>query len=404
MNHPHQTGETPFEVHSTDLGPDYSLIIPRTFGLSADRIDRIVSHISRMTDREVDRLHAHTNELFAHRHYDVDALFRARADLVEQIRPGATRWDDTRRELLGSCFIMEYSIAAAALFNPSICLTATAGKAVLSLRAVGEGHISSVLFRSARVADDATLTVSPAATKLSTGTVSGDMASGDYEVRFDSSVPLEGRVLFPQSPNERAGLEDVRLVTFYHDPEPDLGNAGGASPQRLPAIYGTVTGYDGETAVPKMFVTEDFQTFNVFSLHGTAARNKDMGLFPCKVGGRYAMVGRQDGHRMTFMHSDSIDRWDSAEPLREPRLDWEIMQIGGCGSPIEVEEGWLLPMHGVGPFRRYSIGFYLLDRNDPSRVIAATPKPVLEPQDDERDGYVPNVVYTCGATIYNDTI
>lgn len=294
---------------------------------------------------------------------------------------------------------MEYSIAAAALFNPSICLDVDQDglkdgecRVIMSLRAVGEGHISSILFRSAVVGADGSVDVDPPYSPLSTGTVEGDPDCGSYHVEFASDVPLAGRVIFPRAADELAGLEDVRLVRFEED--------GGTDAR----YYATVTGYDGKTAIPKMLETTDFRRFRIFTLTGNGAENKDMGLFPRRIGGRYAMISRQDGQRVFVMFSDRIDTWNETTLVREPTFAWEFMQIGGCGSPIETDEGWLLPMHGVGPFRRYAIGFYLLDRDDPTRLLAVTPEPLIEPQDNERDGYVPNVVYSCGAVVHDSRL
>lgn len=415
------TTSTPqlFDIRETGLGPDHSLIIARTFGLSADRVERITAHIAGLNDADVNRILDETHRRFAGRHREVERLFDERAALIADRAPQTSSWPDERRRLLGACFLMEYSIASAALFNPSICphpdqsgLRSGQRRAVVSLRAVGEGHISSVLFREATVGNGGEVEIAPAVAPLDTGRIEGDPSDGEYTVHFTDDVPLGARVLFPVAPDEKVGLEDVRLVEFTDHGGPagrERARAVGDSGERDGAAtgvsyYGTVTGYDGEHVIPKMIETGDFRSFRIFPLSGAGAANKDMGLFPRKIGGRYVMIGRQDGQRMSIMYSDSIERWDAAELLREPHFDWEIMQIGGCGSPIETDEGWLLPMHGVGPFRRYSIGFYLLDRDDPARVRAVSPRPAIEPADDERDGYVPNVVYTCGAMLHRTSL
>ncbi len=401
-----------FDIRNTDLGPDSSLIIARTFGLSDDRVRRISGQIESMDEAEVSRILEETRRRFAGRHRGVDRLFDERAELVSAHAPHTRSWSGDRRRVLGACFLMEYSIASAAVFNPSICphpdqggLAAGERRAIVSLRAVGEGHISSVLFREAILGADGAVDIAPADSPLDTGTLGGDPSTGEYEVFFDDGVPLGARTLFPVAPDEKVGLEDVRLVQFA-----DLAESGVRAPDGIDGVasrvryYGTVTGYDGEHIVPKMIETSDFRRFRIFPLSGAQAANKDMGLFPRKLGGRYWMVGRQDGQRMSIMHSDSIEHWETTELLREPYFDWEIMQIGGCGSPIETNDGWLVPMHGVGPFRRYSIGFYLLDLDDPARVRAVSRRPAIEPADDERDGYVPNVVYTCGAMPHGERL
>ncbi len=387
----------PFVVQETHLGPDYSLVIARCFGVSQARAEAVSELISAMDGVKVERALAETTQRFRGRHSSVEQTWLEHAARAAAYVPETAAWSDPFRKLLGACFTAEYSVAAAALFNPSLCLFPEPDaeeertgrrRAVLSVRATGEGHISSLMFRGVDIEVDGSVRIEDPVTPLSTGVVTEGTADEGYWVCFPPKVPLAARVIFPYASDEVQGLEDARFVRYEDD-------AGAVT------YFATVTGYDGRNITPKMIETVDFRCFRVFPCTGQAARNKDMALFPRPVGGRYAMVSRQDGRSIFIMYSQCLHRWDRAELLRVPHEEWEMVQIGSCGSPIELEEGWLLPIHGVAPFRRYAIGFYLLDLDDPGRVIAATRTPLLEPQENERDGYVPNVVYSCGGVLHN---
>ncbi len=297
-------------------------------------------------------------------------------------------------------FLHEYSFEAAALFNPSIVLhpdqsglAAGARRFILSVRAIGEGHISSLTFRSGVVAADGSIQVDPPARLASvpqilrtTATDSGE----EVELAFPPDHDVSERVIFPVTGSQSNGIEDARFVRFD-----DRGE---------PLYYATYTAYTGRSIRSELLETRDFRTFRMTPLMGSAARNKGMALFPRRMNGRYAMVARQDNENLYLVYSDDLYCWNEGIPILKPQFPWEFVQIGNCGSPIELDEGWLLLTHGVGPVRRYAIGAVLLDKADPSRVLARSREPLVRPEASERAGYVPNVVYTCGAMRHHDRI
>jgi predicted GH43/DUF377 family glycosyl hydrolase len=217
------------------------------------------------------------------------------------------------------------------------------------------------------------------------------LASSNYELSFATSSDLSQRVLFPSGPTESHGMEDARFVRFT---EPD-GSV---------VYYATYTAFDGFTVLPQLIETSDFGVFRIATLNGPAARNKGIALFPRRVGGRYAALGRSDGESNYLMVSDHVRFWHEAERIQMPTQPWELMQLGNAGSPIETEAGWLVVTHGVGPMRRYVLGALLLDLDDPCRVIGDLKEPLLTPNESERDGYVPNVVYSCGSIVHDDQL
>ena len=214
------------------------------------------------------------------------------------------------------------------------------------------------------------------------------LAESNYEIRFEEDQPLCERIIFPSTPNEVRGIEDARFVEFTDD--------DGAR-----TFYGTYTAYDGRKTFPQLLETPDFLNFKSNTLNGPAVANKGLGLFPRKVGGQYACVGRQDGENIYLMFSDNPSFWYTKEILQRPTHPWEFVQLGNCGSPIETEAGWLVLSHGVGPMRKYCIGAFLLDLDDPQKVLGRLPEPLLTPAGNEREGYVPNVVYSCGGQIFD---
>jgi len=217
------------------------------------------------------------------------------------------------------------------------------------------------------------------------------LARSNYEIRFDPEHSLSERVIFPVSENESSGIEDARFVRFVDDD----GEV---------TYYATCTAYNGWSILPQIIVTKDFLHFRMITLNGEYAKDKGMALFPRRINGRYVMISRVDGENMYIMTSDNVHFWEEAERLQEPTDPWEFIQIGNCGSPIETPEGWLLLTHGVGPMRQYFIGAILLDLDRPNRVIGKLRDPLLVPNRDEREGYVPNVVYSCGALIHNEEL
>jgi len=214
------------------------------------------------------------------------------------------------------------------------------------------------------------------------------LARSNYEVQFQPDQELSQRIIFPATPSQRNGIEDARFTCFKNEDGTCI-------------YYATFTAYDGTLVVPELLETSDFLRFRFITLNGPAAKNKGMAIFPRKIGGQYAMLSRQDNENIYFMYSDNIHFWYEAELLLKPTFPWEFVQLGNCGSPMETEAGWLVLSHGVGPMRKYCIGAFLLDRDDPTKVIGRLSEPLLKPSETEREGYVPNVVYSCGALIHN---
>ncbi len=357
------------------------------------RLQVIVDRVLGLDAAGLDREHAQVMLSLDERHRDVDAMLMRRFDdLADRIADPAGIGDDQRR-LIGAYFSEEYAYEAAALFNPSAVLHPDQGDApaggcrfVLSLRGIGEGHVSSVAFRTGSWVPGGALTVDTPSPVAVPPIVEGaqDDANAVVRLRCGGSRELSETVLFPVLPSQRQGIEDVRLVRFVAD--------DGAV-----TYYGTFTAFSGAEATPQMLSGTDFMSFAMRPLSGDAADAKGMALFPRAVDGRYLMLGRQDSESIWLHASDDVYHWNGGAKLVSPRYPWEFVQMGNCGSPIEVDEGWLVLTHGVGTVRNYCMGACLLDKADPSKVLARTPRPILEPSADERDGYVPNVVYSCGA-------
>jgi len=339
-------------------------------------------------------------ENFEGRHRNLIDIFEARAAEMEDAFDPHAQLDKTQRRLIGAYFLNEYSFEASALFNPSIVRHPDQAGApedgcrfILSLRAVGEGHVSSLTFRSGFIAADGSVSVDPTARLASvpkirsrTPTVRGD----EVEVAFRPEEELSERVIFPITSSQSNGIEDARFVEF--------SDAG----QKI--FYATYTAYSGRAIRSELLTTTDFQSFRMSPLSGAAAGNKGMALFPRKIDGRYAMIARQDNENLYLIYSDDLHTWEGGRSFLRPEYPWEFVQIGNCGSPIELDDCWLLLIHGVGAVRRYSIGAVLLDKNDPSKVLARSREPLVRPEPTEREGYVPNVVYTCGAMRHRDQI
>lgn len=364
------------------------------------RANHIVGRVLSLDQETAASLLAEVLENFKGRHRNLLEKFEARADEMEDAF--ATHCDFTKiqRQLVGSYFLHEYSFEAAALFNPSIVSHPDQSGApqggrrfVLSVRAVGEGHISSLTFRSGSIAADGSVSVDPTSRLASIATLRNRMArldGEDVEVVFSPDGDISERVIFPVTASQSNGIEDARFVAFDDDGK---------------TIYrATYTAYDGKAIRSELIETSDFLSFRMSPLRGSAAGNKGMALFPRKIGGRYAMIARQDNENLYLVYSDDLFTWDGGVAILKPQFPWEFVQIGTCGSPIELDEGWLLLTHGVGPVRKYSIGAVLLDKADPSKVLARSREPLVRPEPSEREGYVPNVVYTCGALRHNDHI
>jgi predicted GH43/DUF377 family glycosyl hydrolase len=447
---------------ATILNPDQSRVLLRPFTPGdSHRVAEILGRIMAIPEEQVGALVDDISLEFSQRHHDIRNSFLKRYEQIRDpgIPDGAT--SQPRRMLIGSYFLAEYSLESAALFNPSIVrhpdqtgVPSGALRFVLSLRGTGEGHVSSISFRSGIIHPDNRIEVCASTgfltepqqipnpryekdlfgRKLSElgltreltrrvmyklgdsfaleelraslqteqfrlpdgmAQIDQDEAQGiwmlarsNYEVQFGPGQALSERILFPSTPSQSNGIEDARFVCFQ--------NGDGHC-----TYYATFTAFDGKLVMPELVETTDFLHFRFITLNGPAAENKGMALFPRKIGGRYAMLSRQDNENIYLMFSDNVHFWDEHKVILKPAFPWELVQLGNCGSPIETDAGWLVLSHGVGPVRKYCIGAFLLDRDDPSKVIGRLREPLLKPNQNEREGYVPNVVYTCGALIHN---
>ncbi len=442
------------------LHPDRTRVLARPLQVaSRQRAARICAQVMALPETEVRALLEQVEAEFGDRHVQIRAFLTRR---FEQVRPwlrAGQGLSEERKLLLGSYFTHEYSLEAAALFNPSIVphpdqsdLPPGSLRFVLSLRATGEGHISSITFRTGYLDDRGAIAIHPPtryslepaqvpnasydkalfARKLQELGLVGDftrqvlegvgdaftldelhaairlaserlgardqesasvarktlaLAQSNYEVRFAPESRLSERVLFPVTPSQSNGIEDARFVRFLNE-------------DGTPTYYATYTAYDGKLILPQFIETTDFHRFKFITLNGPAVRNKGMALFPRKIGGRYAMLGRQDYANVYVMFSDHLHFWHTAKLVVKPAYPWEFVQMGNCGSPIETEAGWLVLSHGVGAMRKYCIGAFLLDRDDPTRVLGRLREPLIKPGENEREGYVPNVVYSCGSLLH----
>ena len=392
------------------LRPDPARVIVRPFKPATEprdlnptdktRANHIVDRVLGLDAEAAATQLAEVLENFEGRHRNLLAAFEARAKEMEGALAPHSDFTTVQRQLLGAYFLNEYSFEASALFNPSIVLhpdqTGTpegSCRFVLSLRAVGEGHISSLTFRSGTIAPDGGIAVDPTARLASSPRIVNRTSGPDgdtVELAFNPDQDISERIIFPVTDSQSNGIEDARFVRFSDD-----GRT---------TYYATYTAYTGRAIRSELIETRDFLSFRMSPLRGIAALNKGMALFPRKIGGRYAMIARQDNENLYLIYSDDLSTWNGGVALLKPRFPWEFVQIGNCGSPIELDEGWLMLTHGVGPVRKYSIGAVLLDKNDPSKVLARAREPLLRPEPSEREGYVPNVVYTCGAIRHNDQI
>jgi predicted GH43/DUF377 family glycosyl hydrolase len=450
-------------LHAKRVGPtitpDRSRVLMRPFRPTTDDIARhIAARVMALADEEVARLLGQLLGEFANRHEHVEDFFCKRFEQVKKyLEPGAQP-PLPRQLLIGAYFTHEYSPESAALFNPSIVphpdqsgLPPGALRFILSLRATGEGHISSITFRTGAVSAQHRITLTPPvpfaaepervpnaaydkglfAHKLQEAGVQNDfcrrvldqlhddftlkelhqvlaasgltadtsdatalraargillLAESNYEVNFAPDSLVSQRVLFPSTPSQSNGIEDARFVRFQKD--------DGSF-----TYYATYTAYDGKITLAAIAGDAGLRPFQIQHAQRPAVQNKGMALFPRKINGQYAMLSRQDDENILLMLSDNIHFWQTPKMLLQPAQPWEFIKIGNCGSPIETEAGWLVLSHGVGAMRKYCLGAFLLDLNDPARVIGRLREPLLSPNESEREGYVPNVVYTCGALL-----
>jgi len=392
------------------LRPDPTRVIVRPFKPATEprdlnptdktRANHIVERVLALDTATAAAQLADVLENFLERHRNLLQAFELRAEEMEEALANHTAFTQVQRQLVGSYFLNEYSFEASALFNPSIVAHPDQSgmpdgslRFVLSLRAVGEGHISSLTFRSGSIGPDGTVEVDPTARLASSPDIvklPSDPGGDNVEVTFSGVEEISERVIFPVTVSQSNGIEDARFVQFD-----DNGRR---------TYYATYTAYSGRAIRSELIETSDFVSFRLSALKGDAARNKGMALFPRKIDGKYAMIARQDNENLYLIYSDDLHIWNGGHPILKPEFPWEFVQIGNCGSPIELDEGWLLLTHGVGPVRKYSIGAALLDKKDPSKVIGRLREPLLRPDTSEREGYVPNVVYTCGAMRHGDNI
>ena len=392
------------------LRPDPARVVVRPFKPATEprdlnptdktRANHIVERVLRLEAGAASRQLTEVLDNFEGRHRNLLEIFEARATEMEEALTPHAVLNQTQRRLVGAYFLHEYSFEASALFNPSIVRHPDQSGApengcrfILSLRAVGEGHISSLTFRSGSIRIDGSVTVDPTTRLASVPKVRHRTSgpNGDcVEVVFRSDDDISERVIFPITDAQSNGIEDARFVEFRDE--------------ERTTFYATYTAYSGRAIRSELLETKDFQTFRMTPLVGSVARNKGMALFPRKINGRYAMIARQDNENLYLIYSEDLYTWEGGQPFLQPEHPWEFVQIGSCGSPIELDDCWLLLTHGVGPVRKYSIGAVLLDKKDPSIVLARSREPLVRPEPAEREGYVPNVVYTCGAMRHGDQI
>ena len=425
------------------------------------RIDKIINRVINLSESSAKQLIEKIRADFYDRHKDIEQQLNMHFNKISEYLPANVPISKAKRMLIGAYFTMEYSIESAALFNPSIVkhpnqkgIKKGELRFIMSLRATGEGHISSIVFRSGIIEKHGAIIFDTISEFVEPPTVSNDplydshlfrlklenmnswddtsirifeqipeaftyhnlkvrinelhlntnfdcnnqtianinwLANSNYTIKFDGKSKISERVIFPVSENESRGIEDARFVQFFDD-DGEI------------TYYATYTAYNGVYILPQLLETKDFLNFNIITLNGEAVQNKGMALFPRKIKGKYVMLSRLDGENNHIMFSDHLHFWNKTQIIQEPKMPWEFVQVGNCGSPLETSEGWLVITHGVGPMRQYSIGAILLDLDNPARMIAQLEAPLLVPNEKEREGYVPNVVYSCGSMIHNNEL
>lgn len=460
--------QVPVSRKNITFNPDSGRVIARFLFTNEQRAVNTIRFVLEMSEKEASQTLKQTLRDYSMRHRNISKIFENHFNkithLLSELDTAADKIGYSKKILIGSYFTMEYSIESAAFFNPSMVehpdqteVGPDSIRVIVSFRATGEGHISSIVFRAGILDKNNKLTLDPIGNlleeaehirrhtyhkktfihklnemqdvqtiippelildKLGDTFTYGELhtcvqeagkavhlasnkeylfnrimwlASSHYELQFSLDTNISERVIFPVSANEKNGIEDARFVKFTDE-------------DNKIKYYATYTAYDGTTILPKLLETEDFYHFKVMPLHGEIARNKGMALFPRKVNGKYAMLCRLDGFNNYIAFSDNITIWREAKILQQPKYPWELIQIGNCGSPIETEEGWLVITHGVGPMREYVLGAALFDLDNPEKEIGRSTTPLLIPNPQEREGYVPNVVYSCGSMVHNDDL
>lgn len=381
----------PVRRHKLHMSPDPTRVITLPLDYAGDTLFERLQRLLQVDDHEARHRLASVISAFDSRHRNLGGALLARwRELADRFGIDDTTITPARRLLVAAYLTKEFSIEGASLCNPSIVAlpdqTATRPgelRVLISLRAIGEGHSSSIEFRTGVVAADGTLTVDAVGRHVEAATAV-DVRDGHHRLVFDAATRIDERVLWGTRADERHGLEDARLVALQH-------------PDGSVELAATCVAYDGRNITVKLVRTRDLISFDVDTLTGPGARDKGIAIFPRQIAGRWWAASRQDGQRTFVMTSSDLIHWDEPVLVEEPVADWELVQQGNCGSPIETDDGWLMITHGVGLMRRYVLSAVLLDLDDPTRVVARLGAPLLEPDNDEREGYVPNVVYSCGA-------
>ncbi len=393
----------PIRMFAIRLNADPSRVVLRPFHLGwqaqnapGGRAQKLVDDIVALSATQTRTEYAKVLRDFKARHWQTEKMFLERfAEVESSLNFSAKGYSETRKKLIGAYFCHEYTYSAAAIMNPSIVphpdqsgVSEGHCRFVMSVRAVGEGHISSIAFREGIANPNGSFSLwpqGPFATSAEIDNAALTDQDCSVSVHRQSDSTLSDTVIFPITEQQQNGLEDLRLVRLDH---------GGGDFEWV----GTYTAYSGSSIRSELLRTRDFCSFNLEPIRGSAGRNKGMALFPERVNGLYTMIGRQDGKNLFLLQSDNLSEWDrEGTLLMEPEFPWEFIQIGNCGSPIRTREGWLVLTHGVGAMRKYALGCALLDINDPSIVLGRSREPILTAENADRAGYVPNVVYTCGA-------
>lgn len=379
--------------------PDCSRVIVKPhIPNNENHIKGIMNRVLNIPDDQVDKILEKVLAKFSNRHKNILERIECNYNKIKKFIPDDIKLEGNRKVLMGAYFSCEYSIQSAAFFNPSIVphpnqegLEEGSMRFILSFRSVGEGHISSVEFRSGIIDKNCNFSFDDTSCYAQSACGVTYLNDSDYLLQFKQNDELSERILFPATLRDRNGIEDARFVRFTDDD----GSI---------TYYATYTAYDGHNILPQIIETKDFIDFKIFSLSGKFSKNKGMALFPRKINGKYAMISRVDGENLYIMYSNNISHWEKAEIIKVPESPWEFVQIGNCGSPIETDRGWILLTHGVGPMREYSIGVVLLDIENPVKVVGNIVEPLLICSSDEREGYVPNVVYSCGSLVHNGNL
>ncbi len=456
----------PVKIYRQDIKftPNESRVITKLLGFDKVRIHKIIERVLKLSNKEINSLLDEIITQFAQRHIvDIKRIFKDNFDKINA-QLDITIYNSlplNKKLILGAYFTMEYSIESAALFNPSIIPHPDQGRlndgelrVIISFRAVGEGHMSSIIFKEGIVDKNGIIKMKPSSNLVEKAKVIPDatynkkdfilklkdlgfyqaikklldelldeftqselekaidkfrkennlapvhdrafetlywLIRSNYEIEFDDDINLNEMVIFPRSKTEIRAIEDARFVHFTDE-------------EGQHRYYATYTAYDGFNILPQLIETKNLYRFRISTLIGSGSQNKGMALFPEKIKGKYVMISRNDNENLYLMYSDKVHYWENPKLLREPKFYWECIQIGNSGSPLKTDKGWLLFTHGVGPVRMYTVGAILLDLEDPSKVIGEIDEPILIPEEGERNGYVPNVVYSCGSLIHNDHI